>query len=66
MAKDRTRHARRREPESRYEPLFEAFGREAGQAIIDFAGEQWQMAVSFAEETMDCLRRLLEGEHGTD
>lgn len=47
--------------DSRYEPLFEMFGRETGQAIIDFAEEQWQMAVSFTYETMDCVRRLLEG-----
>ena len=66
MAKDRTRHARRRESDSRYEPLFETFGQETCQAIIDFAEEQWRMAVNFANETMDCVRRLLEGEHDTD
>lgn len=48
--------------DSRYKPLFDVFGRETGQAIIDFAGEQWRMAVNFANETMDCVRRLLEGE----
>lgn len=66
MAKDRTRHARRREPDSRYEPLFDVFGRKTGQAIIDFAEEQWQMDVRFANETTDCVRRILEGEHDTD
>lgn len=48
--------------DSRYKPLFDVFGRETGQAIIDFAEEQWRMAVNFANETMDCVSRLLEGE----
>ena len=64
MAKDRTRHARRTEPDSRYDPLFDVFGRETGQAIIDFGKEQWQMAVSFAHENIDCVRRLLEAQNG--
>lgn len=62
-AKDRTRNARRTEPDSRYEPLFDVFGREMGQAIIDFGKEQWQMAVNFTYENIDCVTRLLEGEH---
>lgn len=75
MAKDRTRHARRMESDSRYEPLFETFGQEIGQAIIDFAEEQWQMAVSLANDTIDVLlaRNIdirkwgrMESEHDTD
>ena len=64
MAKDRARNARHTESDGRHEPLFDVFGRETGQAIVDFAEEQWQMAVSFTYDTMDCVRRLLEGEHG--
>lgn len=63
MAKDRTRNASNTEPDSRYEPLFDTFGRETGQAIIDFGIETYQMAVSFADETMGCVKRLLEAEH---
>lgn len=50
--------------DSRYEPLFDYFGRETGRAIIDFAEDLWQMAVSFAEENVDRVNRLLGGEHG--
>lgn len=64
MIEDRARNARHTEPDSRYEMLFDVFGRETGQAIIDFAEEQWQMAVGFTYETMDCVKRLLEAEHG--
>ena len=64
MAKDRARNARHTESDSRYEPLFDVFGRETGQAIIDFGKEQWQMAVNFTYENIDCVRRLLEAEHG--
>lgn len=63
MMEGRDRHARRTELDSRYELLFDVFGRETGRAIIGFAEEQWQMAVSFTYETMDCVKRLMEAEH---
>ncbi len=63
MMDDMHRHARRMEPDSRFQPLFDTFGRETGHAIIEFGVETYHMAVGFAYETMDCVKRLLEGEH---
>ena len=62
MAKDRTRHARIREPKQ--ESQADIVTLEMGQAFARIS-EDFVMAASagfddFATETMDCIKRILE------
>lgn len=64
MAKDRTRHARIREPKQ--ESQADMITLEMGQAFARIS-EEVVMAIAgfadFAAETMDCVRRLLEAQN---
>lgn len=69
MAKDRTRHARIREPKQ--EPQADMITLEIGQAFVRFS-EDVAMTIAgfddavqlFADETMDFVKRLLEAQNG--
>lgn len=68
MAKDRTRHARIREPKQ--EPQADMITLEIGQAFVRFS-EDVAMAIAgfdnavqlFADETMDFVKRLMEAQN---
>lgn len=65
MAKDRTRHARIREPKQESQAdmvtleIGKAFARISEDVVMAIAG-----FADFAAETMDCVKRLLEAQHG--
>ncbi len=65
MAKDRTRRARIREPKQ--ESQADIVAREAMQALAGFAYAAMMPAmllVDTVEIAVDCVNRILEGEHG--
>ena len=49
MAKDRTRHARRREPERVDVSLFDMAAQDMGRALVGFAEGTWQALFGFAD-----------------
>ena len=55
MAKDRTRHARRREPGSRQESPLDVAARETAQALVDLSEGTMDVLVGFAEGTWQAL-----------
>lgn len=64
MAKDRTRHARIREPKQ--ELLFDKAEREMGQALAGFAYAMMvpgMVLVDLADKTVGYVNRILEDEH---
>ena len=65
MAKDRTRHARIREPKQ--ESLFDRAERETVQVLFWFAYAAMvpkKLLVDTVEIAVDCVNRILEAEHG--
>lgn len=65
MAKDRTRHARIREPKQ--ETQADMVARKAMQALAEFAYAAMMPAkllVDTVEIAVDCVNRILEAEHG--
>lgn len=65
MAKDRTRHARIREPKQESQAdvvtleIGQAFARIFKDVVMAIAGFD-----DFVAETMDCVKRLLEAQNG--
>lgn len=60
MAKDRTRHARRREPERAYVSLYDMATQDMGRALVGFAEGTAQALADFAEAVSDMVSDFAE------
>lgn len=60
MAKDRTRHARRREPERVDVSLFDMAAQDMGRALVGFAEGTWQALFGFADAVSSAVSDCAE------
>lgn len=60
MAKDRTRHARRRKPERVDVSLYDMVAQDIGRALVGFAEGTWQALFGFADAVSSAVSDCAE------
>lgn len=60
MAKDRTRHARRREPERAYVSLYDMVAQDMGRALVGFAEGTARELADFTDAVSDVVSDFAE------